>query len=150
MILCFKRRQPVQHGVEFLVSKVEREKKELEVINKFIDIFLKVHPKSELPNWFSNRVSPVVSERKKEWQVSLTAAEQPREPYSPVITDENGNKMYVIANSYKEIVLFSVVFQKYDLSWEIVKDTDLSQIDENGLVHLDGAWFSTPIKDQKP
>ena len=108
------------------------------VTAKFIDEFFRVHPQGDLPVWFKKKTSHQTLDKGDSWQVSIVASKNhQRTADSNVVIDEvSGEKKYVIADSYEEIILFSMKFKKPDLTGEVIADTDLAQIDGDELVNL--------------
>ncbi|WP_041598440.1 hypothetical protein [Hahella chejuensis] len=108
------------------------------VTEKFIDEFLRIHPRGGLPLWFRNKTTHQTLDKGDSWQLSIVASKNHRKPGNSnvVIDEKTGEKRYVIADSYEEIVLFSMRFRKSDLSGEVIVDTDFSQIDSDQLVGL--------------
>lgn len=108
------------------------------VTKKFIDEFLCAHPQNGLPVWFKQKTTHQTIDKDDNWQLSIVASKKPQNPSdSNVIVDkESGETRYVIADSYEEIVLFSMKFKKSDMSGEIIVNQDFSRIDGDQLVSL--------------
>lgn len=112
---------------------------EIEAVTaKFIDEFLRIHPQSDLPVWFKQKTSHQTIDKGDSWQLAIVASKNHRETgdSNVIIDEQSGEKKYVIADSYKEIILFAMRFKKSDLSGEVIADTDFSKIDGDALVNL--------------
>jgi hypothetical protein len=109
------------------------------VTAKFIDEFLRIHPQSDLPVWFKKKTNHQTLDKGDSWQLSIVASKNHRKPGdSNVIVDgESGEKRYVIADSYEEIVLFSMRFKKSDLSGEVIANSDFDLVDGDELISTD-------------
>lgn len=104
--------------------------------SNFIDEFLAVNPEQTLPTWFKQRTRPQTSDAGEFWKISIVAAKKPERGGFESTTNEPSSKRYVIADSYEELVLFSMSLHKESLNGEVIVNLDLSKIDGDSLVEL--------------
>ncbi|WP_431685757.1 hypothetical protein [Hahella sp. NBU794] len=104
-------------------------------IEKFIGEFLQKHPKSDIPAWFFEKTCPGTIDDGDYWRIAIVAKKNPRRPLESnvFIDEESGEKRYVIADSYEEVILFEMSFKKSDLSGTILTDVDLHDINDGEL-----------------
>ncbi|HNP84101.1 MAG TPA: hypothetical protein PKN47_21755 [Nitrospira sp.] len=120
-------------------------------IEKFLDEFLKMHPKQQLPEWFKfYTTSEVTKDLEGNWVVSFTVL--PKEALSSDEFMEDGSnrskcvyksdpiskeKVHILSNTTEsEIVIFKAVVNVHTGAVKVITDVDFSKLDKNNLLQI--------------